>query len=427
MQNRFRSRYAVLAVALLFLAFAPNVHAQGPLSSLWIFGSVPNDGGTIYSRPIFDPAGNIYGTASEGGTHSSGMVFKLTPTTSGFWKETVLYNFKGGTADGSTPHATLFRDGAGNLYGTTFTGGLTSSKCNVSPTPGCGIVFKLTPTTRGEWTETILHKFDGTDGGNSLTSVVPDTAGNFYGGALSGGSMGFGVIFKMSKTSTGVWVLTVLHNFAGNPDGANPFNHNVPLALDIAGNIYGTTDGGGAGGEGTVFKLIPPKIAGAAWTEKILHTFKDDGVDGKRPLAEVVLDKAGNVFGTTISGGTHNQGIAYELTAVNNYAETILYNFKGLSANDGSAPNGLVFDASGNLFGTSQIGGVGNTGTIFKLTHSSTGWEETVLHSFAPSEGTNPFTPMIFGADGHLYGSGWEGGSGSFSTGGGGSVWEFVP
>jgi uncharacterized repeat protein (TIGR03803 family) len=431
MQNHFSGRpVATLGILALFLAFAANVHAQGPLTPLWIFGDALNDGGTIYSAPIFDPAGNIYGTASLGGTHGFGMVFKLTPTTSGLWKETVLYNFKGGLADGSTPHATLFRDNAGNLYGTTFTGGLNSSKCGqLSPIHGCGIVFKLTPTTEGEWTETIVHKFGGPEGGNSATSLVPDKAGNFYGATAGGGSSGLGVIFKMSKTTTGTWIVTVLHNFTGNPDGINPFIHCMPLVFDSAGNIYGTTELGGAAGQGIVFKLIPPKTTGGAWAEKILHTFKDDGVDGKHPLAEVTLDQQGNVFGTTISGGTHNQGTAYELTAANNYAESILYDFKGPIANDASSPNGLVFDTNGNLFGTSEIGGIGNNGTIFKLTHTSTGWEETILHSFALAEGTNPFVPMIFGADGHLYGSGWiGGGSGtSSSTAGAGSTFEFVP
>ncbi|HET9408033.1 MAG TPA: choice-of-anchor tandem repeat GloVer-containing protein [Candidatus Sulfotelmatobacter sp.] len=430
MQNHFSGRLvATLGLLMTFLAFVPRVRAQGPLTPLWIFGIVPSDGGTVYSAPIFDPAGNIYGTASEGGTHGLGMVFKLTPTTSGLWKETILYNFKGGLADGSTPHATLFRDAAGNLYGTTFAGGLTSSKCGqLTPLPGCGIVFKLTPTAQGQWTETILHKFTGPEGGNSLTSLVPDKAGNFYGATAGGGSKGLGVIFKMSKTTTGTWVVTVLHNFTGNPDGANPFIHCMPLVFDSAGNIYGTTEGGGAAGNGIVFKLIPPRTVGAAWSEKILHTFQDNGIDGRRPMPEVILDKQGNVFGTTISGGTHNQGTAYELVAANNYAESILYDFKGPIANDGSSPNGLIFDATGNLFGTSQTGGVGNNGTIFKLTRTSSGWEETVLHSFSPAEGTNPFVPMIFGADGHLYGSGWIGGSGnSSSTAGGGSTFEFVP
>lgn len=429
MQHDFSRRIATWSVWLLF-AFACQLHGQGPLTPLWIFGDASNDGGTIYSAPIFDTAGNIYGTASLGGTHGFGMVFKLTPTTSGLWKETVLYNFKGGLDDGATPHATLFRDSAGNLYGTTFTGGLSSSKCGLlTPLPGCGIVFKLTPTTQGEWKETILHKFAGPEGGNSLTSLAPDKAGNFYGATASGGSKALGVIFRMSKTTTGTWVVTVLHNFIGNPDGANPFIHCMPLVFDSAGNIYGTTEAGGATGNGIVFKLIPPKIAGGAWTEKIVHTFEGGLNDGMRPMAEVVLDKQGNVFGTTTGGGTHNQGIAYELSAPNNYAETILYDFKGIIANDASSPNGLIFDASGNLFGTSEVGGNGNNGTIFKLTHTSTGWEEAVLHNFTPAEGTNSFVPMIFGADGHLYGSGWVGGdSGSMSsTAGGGSVFEFVP
>ena len=304
MQNHFLGRpVATRGILALFLAFAANVHAQGPLTPLWIFGDALNDGGTIYSAPIFDSAGNIYGTASLGGTHAFGMVFKLTPTTSGLWKETVLYNFKGGLADGSTPHATLFRDNAGNLYGTTFAGGLTSSKCGqLSPIYGCGIVFKLTPTTEGEWTETILHKFGGPEGGNSATSLVPDKAGNFYSATAGGGSSGRGVIFKMTKTTTGTWIVTVLRNFTGDPDGINPFIHCMPLVFDSAGNIYGTTELGGAAGQGIVFKLIPSKTGGT-WGEKILHTFKDDGVDGKHPLAEVTLDQHGNVFGTTVGGG----------------------------------------------------------------------------------------------------------------------------
>lgn len=243
-----------------------------------------------------------------------------------------------------------------------------------------------------------------------------------YGATASGGSKGLGTVFKLALTPTG-WKETVLHSFTGNSDGANPFIHCAGLAVDSLGNLYGTTVAGGVDNAGIVFKLTPQ--TSGAWTETILYTFKG-GNDGFRPRAGVILDKSGDVFGTTESGGTGRYGTAFVLTAANHYAKAILHEFTAASG-DGWYPNGLIFDASGNLYGTCGAGGSSGGGTIFKLTRDSvTAWSEHVLYNFTGgADGNIPFVPMTMDAHGRLYSSTiWGGGAGTIR---GGVVFEFIP
>src|SRR5579872_170505 len=227
MQNspsRFRSRYATPLVTILFaLSLIASTQAQ-TVEVIHTFDTAAGEGSLPYSGLIEGAAGNFYGTTYNGGAHNFGTVYRLSPNSSGGWTERILYSFKGGSTDGAEPHSSLFRDSTGNLYGTTVTGGIVSSTCNAgafaSPI-GCGIIFKLTPTTTGQWTESVLHRFSGLDGGNSFTGLIRDTTGNFYGATIAGGSKGLGVVFKLSLTSTG-WKETVLHNFTGGTDGSLP-------------------------------------------------------------------------------------------------------------------------------------------------------------------------------------------------------------
>jgi uncharacterized repeat protein (TIGR03803 family) len=214
-------------------------HAGATVDTIYTFDVAGGEGSLPYSGLIEDAAGNFYGTTFDGGAHNFGTVYRLAPNSSGGFTHAILYSFKGESTDGAEPHSSLFRDSAGNLYGTTLTRGIVGSTCNAGTFAfpiGCGIIFKLSPTTTGQWTETVLHRFSGPDGGNSFTGLIRDAAGNFYGATIAGGGKGLGVVFKLSLTSTG-WKETVLHNFTGGTDGALPFIQCATLVKDASGNL----------------------------------------------------------------------------------------------------------------------------------------------------------------------------------------------
>lgn len=223
--------------------------------------------------------------------------------------EQVLYNFKGGS-DGAEPDASLVFDGAGNLYGTTYYGGAN----------GSGTVFELTPSKAG-WTETVLHSFTGSDGALPSAGLILDGGGNLYGTTQAGGAAGFGVVFELSPSRAG-WTETVLYSFTGGNDGRGPVGG---VVFDSGGNLYGTTSGGGYPiGGGTVFELTP---SGGGWTENILYAFNasNGAPNGSGLHAGVVFDRAGNLYGTTVFGGTNYWGTIFELTPSNgNWIETTL-------------------------------------------------------------------------------------------------------
>jgi uncharacterized repeat protein (TIGR03803 family) len=391
---------------LFTLTLIASAQAQ-TVDTIYKFDAAAGEGSLPYSGLIEDAAGNFYGTTYDGGTHNAGTVYRLSPNSSGGFTHTILYSFKGGSTDGAEPHSSLFRDSAGNLYGTTVTGGIVGRTCNagVFASPiGCGIIFKLTPTSTGQWIETVLHRFSGTDGGNSFTGLIRDAAGNFYGATIAGGSAGLGVVYKLSLTPTG-WKETVLHNFTGGTDGSLPFIQCATLVMDASGNLYGSTYKGGAADAGTVFKLSPPATKTSTWTEKILYTFKG-GSDGSEPFTGVILDKSGNLYGTTTFGGTggNNGGIVFELTAANGYAKTVLHNFNRLADAAEDFPNVLTFDANGNLWGMTEY-------ALFKLSPETSGWTETFVFNWGQTPGwSTGFTPLIVDSHGVLWGTDTWGG-----------------
>ena len=266
------------------------------------------DGQSPQAGLIFDGVGNLYGTTSRGGTSACGGVFRLMPNSDGIWTETLLYSFT--CAEGYSPAAELILDGAGNLYGTAPYGG--GSGCGGQ---GCGTVYKLAPNSGGTWTESVLHTFTGADGGNSFAGLTFDSAGNLYGTAGHGGvystpcNNGCGVVFKLSPNSDGTWTESVLHSFTG-AEGYLPFTR---LTFSAGGDLYSTTGYGGCsgcGGQGcgTVYKLAPN--SDGTWTESVLHAFVGYG---RTPIAPVVFDEAGNLYGTTSRGST-NSGLVFEIT-----------------------------------------------------------------------------------------------------------------
>jgi uncharacterized repeat protein (TIGR03803 family) len=335
-------------------------------------------------------------------------------------KYRVLYAFKGGQ-DGELPIGGVILDKAGNLYGTTGGGGR-----GCSPT-GCGTVFKLTPRSGGQWSKTVLHYFDGSDGAGPQASLVFDDSGDLYGttmgGKMSGGCSGggCGVVFELTPSSGGKWKETVLHRFAGGNDGSFPFTR---LVLDGAGNVYGSTQhGGGSSDCGTVFELSP--AAGGAWKEQILHSFT--GPDGEGPYS-VIFDSAGNLYGVTGYDGAYSVGVAFELTpnSGGTWDDTTLYNFPGVP--DGAYPNsGLSFEGK-NLYGATEAGGDG-FGTVFELKPGSDGnWTESVIYRFAGrKKGFDPGGPPVFNKAGDLFGVGGGDASCTKRAGACGDLFELMP
>jgi uncharacterized repeat protein (TIGR03803 family) len=322
-----------------------------------------SDGGNPFAGVIFDSHGNLYGTTEYGGTNSLGTVFKLTPGSGGTWTETVLHSFAGGT-DGQYPDSPLVFDSAGNLYGATFGGG--------SPS-GLGTVFKLRPVGEN-WKENVIHRFKGGRDGAYPFGVVFDTTGALYGATEQGGSsacqnLGCGTVFKLTLDANGTWAEQVLHRLEGGSGGEAPQDS---LIFDTAGNLYGTTEfGGGSGcgglGCGTVFELSP--VSGGGWNAHVIFRF--DSTDGAQPFSALALDAAENLYGTTGQGGSRcGCGTVFELkppTTGGNWRETVLHRFNPKQG-DGSEPlANLVLDAEGNIYGTTLGGGADEFGIVFEI------------------------------------------------------------
>jgi len=328
------------ALPLAILFFLPAILAtqSARAQSFKVLYSFTNgtDGGQPYASLVRDTAGNLYGTTAVGGASNFGTVFKVDKT----GKETVLYSFSGG-ADGANPWAGLVWGPTGHLYGTTEAGG----------TSGVGTVFKISKTGK----KTLLYNFAGSggDGAYPFSCLVWDATGNLYGTTYKGGASGNGTVFRLAKTGK----LTVLYSFKGAADGENPY---AGVVLDPAGNMYGTTFGAFGIDYGTVFKL------NTAHKEKVLHAFTGGADGGYSYFGGLVRDAAGNLYGTTSFGGAHQYfGTIFKVNKAGK--QTVLYSFTGGA--DGGQPNASVIrDSAGNLYGTSIAGGTSGGGTVFKLT-----------------------------------------------------------
>lgn len=299
-------------------------------------------------------------------------------------------------------------DAAGNLYGVTGSGGVYYS----------GIVFELTPS-QGGWTENVLHNFNnnGVDGAYPEADLTFDAAGNLYGTTYQGGTNSVGTAFELAPTQGGGWTETVLYSFHFNgTDGANPFLAN--LISDSAGNLYGTTSQGGTYNAGTVFELTAN--GGGSWSETVLHNFANIDTDGGQPYAGLIFDAVGNLYGTTLIGGTYGAGTVFELSPRQGggWTEHVLHNF-GNGTDGGFLIGGVVFDGFGNLYGTTHQGGSYGVGTVFELTPTQGGnWTEQILHNFNRNgtDGYSPFAGLIIDSAGSLYGTTSEGGSHRWGT-----------
>lgn len=322
---------------------------------LHAFNSNGVDGILPYTRLVFDSFGNLYGTTNNGGSNNVGTVFELSPTTSGPWKEKVLYSFLDNQVDGTYPYGGLIFDSAGNLYGTTAGGGSSSS----------GTAYELMPGTGGQWTETVLHSFQFTDGTGPYAGLVFDAIGNLYGAASSGGTYGYGTVFELTPQGIGQWNLTVLFDFNGqNATGDAPYGTPV---FDNVGNLYGTTAFGGTYDSGMVFELTPQ--GNGQWTETIVHSFEPSNWDGGNPYGGLIVDSAGSLYGATSAGGRFNYGAVYKLTPKTGGAwkEELLHAFND-NGKDGYTPYcGLLSDSAGNFYGVTYQGGSQNDGLVFEI------------------------------------------------------------
>lgn len=313
------------------------------------------------------------------------------------FKETVLYNFTG-TIDGSDPSG-LIIDGKGNLYGTTPNGGTPQSACQNS---GCGSIFRVTQAGA----ESNIRDFMGqpNDGQEPLVGLIADKAGNGYGTTYLGGTHKAGTVFEITKSGQE----GPIYSFAGSPDGSGACS---PLAIDSAGNLYGVTSGGGTAGFGTVYKLTK---SGGKWNESVLYSFSEFSYPPNQFCAGLVVDAAANLYGTTYENGANHLGMIFEISSSGQVTD--LYNFKGSS--DGAFPiAGLVRDSAGNLYGTASAGGdvISNKcgqvgcGVVFVLNSSH---QETILHTFEKSDGLMPAGTLLRDSQGNLFGPALNGGSG---------------
>ena len=326
---------------------------------LYSFGG-GNDGANPAAALTLGTGGVLYGTTAAGGSSGNGMVFQLTPPakTGDPWTETVLYSFKGGTADGSGPQGSVTRIANGVLYGTTFTGGAGAA----------GTVFQLTPpTSAGAWTETVIYNFKGGKDGSGPESGVIVSGGELYGTTCCG-TVG-GTVFKLVPKGGGGWGKQILVSFSSYSQGAFPYGS---LAMNSSGVVYGTTTAGGASGAGILFSLTPG-ATGEPYTMATIHSFTN-GTDGGAPYGGLTLGSHGELYATVTAGCSFGNGGVLLFTppahGTGAWSETVLYNFMGTT--DGSEPfAGVTLGSSSNtLYGTTTFGGAAGPadyGTVFEL------------------------------------------------------------
>lgn len=380
---------SVLCIALLLAAGQAQT-----FTVLHNFGGA-GDGYDPEGGLVMDKKGNLYGVTFEGGARGYGMAYQLVPNGDGTWTENDIYDF--GSQAGALPDTTLAFDHKGNIYGGTFD----------------GTIFELIPNN-GKWSAvTITSLVNGEPG-----AVVFDPVDTLYSPVTGNGRYQQGTLLTPSRLNQ--YSTVILYTFTGGQDGGTP---NGPLVFGSSGNLYGTARQGGLN-VGNVFKLTPNR-GQPGWHETTLYSFQGSPNDGANPYAGVVFDTVGNLYGTTLNGGSAGLGTVFELSPNSDgtWSETVLHEFQGGS--DGSYPIGPVtLDTSGNLYGTTDDGGPNNAGTVYKLSPSSGGkWTETILHTFTGgSDGSGPTGALVLDNAGNLFGA-----TGFAGSNGGGTAFEITP
>jgi uncharacterized repeat protein (TIGR03803 family) len=393
----------VILVVAAVIALVPGAWAANKYKVLYSFGN-GKDGGGLFDSVTFDPRGNLYGTAWGGGAYGSGTVFMLTHGTDGKWTEAILHNFcsPSDCTDGALPQAGVTFDAAGNFYGSS----------NIA-------TFKMTPDSTGVsgWSFQVIN-------GTGSYGYIVDTAGNLY-STWGPGKYGKGAVFKLTPGSNG-WTETYLYSFCPKPlnhclDGDAP---DTALTWDAKGNLYGGTLSGGKARLGVIFEL---QHKAHGWTDHVLHDFPDYTGDGWNPHGPLIFDQQGVLYGTTSQGGSEGAGTVFKLTRGSDggWKETILSNFPNAFQNGGGPVAGVIFDHAGNLWGTTSGGGDAQCqcGVVFKLTPGAKGkWKYTAVHRFHYTDGFDPEAGLILDGKGNLYGTTANGGKY-----GGGVVFEITP
>jgi len=452
MTSRKASRllHSTLRLAIFAVAF---VLAQPVIGQT--FNVIHSFSGTDGANPVaglaIDARGRLYGTTQSGG-HSSGFcneegcgtVFRLEFQGAG-WTLDPLWQFRG-PSDGSTPMARPAFAPNGVLYGTTDAGG-----AQFCEGPGCGSLYSLRPpatactTSLCPWLESIVYSFGGInaicegfsdwsaarpagrphDPGTLVLGSCPsfgevtfDQAGNIYGAI----PCCYGAVYKITPGGTP----TPLYYFSGGDDGNGPES---AVIFDQSGNLYGTTNGGGTNGCGTVYELSP---SDGGWTEKVLYSFQCGSTDGQYPIGGLIFDSAGNLYGTTNFGGAHNGGTVFELTPAGggNWTFHLLYSLTYNGTFDFliyGATGTLAIDSGGALYGTTVMDGANGAGSVFKLTPHNGSWTYTSLHDFTGgSDGGNPFGNVVLDSAGNVYGTAGVSSGGGCGGLGCGVVWEIT-
>ena len=407
---------SAVALAIVFALTFFTAHAMQAqtFSVLYNFtggadGYAPNAGVTVA------PSGALYGTASLGGTHLGGTVFKLGQVNSS-WVFSPLYEFTG-VSGGSDPLGGVVIGPNGALYGTTF------GNIDIF-----GTVFELQPPPTFcrailcYWNESVLHTFTGTPDGAEpqVENLVFDSSGNIYGTTQGGGMYDSGVTFELIPSGGG-YTESILHSFGLGTDGRGPLEG---VVFDTAGNVYGTTALGGTGNPetcmgscGTVYQLVP---SNGGWVENVLFNF--DRTNGQHPFGSLIIDGSGNLYGTTVLGGQNGGGVVYKLApSGGGFTYSVLYSFSSCGSR-----GGLAEDAAGDFFGVCYGGGANQDGWIFELSNCSQGCIANDLHDFSGSDGSAPWGAPVLDANGNLYGTTTSGGSGNCSGDGCGVVWEIA-
>ncbi|HEY6769216.1 MAG TPA: choice-of-anchor tandem repeat GloVer-containing protein [Candidatus Sulfotelmatobacter sp.] len=421
---RHISRHIFLSAVATILLITSNLWAQYTETGVYQFHRPY--GSAAYSL-VADSAGNFYGVTTGGGNSACaplgcGVVFKIS-NSGGVWKETVLHQFTGGS-DGDTP-TRITLDSAGNIYGIADFGGVN----------GSGVVFKMTPRPTGGYRFVVLHSFpDNSSDGQFPSSIVLDAKGNVYGATTSDpagdcGTYGCGVIFRLSPTTSGTWSESILYHFNGTPDGMAPSGN---MFFNGPGTLYGTTNNGGNvcngnnSGCGTIYRLT---YNSGSWTESTLYAFS--GTDGEVPNS-LIQDASGNLFTTTLFGGIKNTsctlgcGTVFELSpSSGGWTGSSIYQMSD-SASDGSQPNAVITN-NGNLYAALAFSGQGPEGVIIELSPSSGGWTEAPLFVFNdPTGGADP-TSILIDASGNIFGTTLTGGDAGPHGSGDGVFFELSP
>jgi uncharacterized repeat protein (TIGR03803 family) len=424
LRNSFRLSVFALSLLCALTMIEPEL-AQGQTYTLLHNFTAGSDGANPNAGLTGDGHGNFYGTTTGNVTHGYGTIFKLSHEGPG-WVLTTLYTFQSG-GDGAYPAGKLIFGPDGAIYGTTLFGG--GGPCRAGNGMfGCGTVFRVTPgsgvcrSTSCPWTETVLYRFGNSagDATNPVSAVTFDSSGNIYGTTDAGGAFGHGTVYELMK-SGGTWNESLIYSFSPGPGGENVQSE---VIFDAAGNLYGTAPQGGQGcmglGCGVVYKL---SRSGSGWTEAVLYVFQD-GDDGADPYGGLIFDSAGNLYGTTVYGGAHNPGgTVFELSPSNGgWTFTTLYSLYG----DSGPSATLTMDSAGNLYGTAS-GDPNRPGSIFELVNLAGGWSYSLLHAFDGLDGYLPAGSVARDASGNLYGVTANGGTSQNCMNGCGVVWEITP